>query len=91
MRAALAPSDAYVKKAKAADLLVLGASRYDYGMPSTLKAWGCSSKLFTRLSKLYGARPVGQPGAASDRRARGVPGVKKAPCGRPGRAWYGPC
>ena len=38
-RAALAPSDAYVAEVKAADLLVLVAPMYNYGMPSALKAW----------------------------------------------------
>lgn len=37
--AALALSDALVAELKAADLLVIGAPMYNFGIPSTLKAW----------------------------------------------------
>jgi FMN-dependent NADH-azoreductase len=39
MRATLAESDALVDELLAADLLVIGAPMYNFGMPSTLKAW----------------------------------------------------
>jgi FMN-dependent NADH-azoreductase len=39
MRATLAESDALVDELLAADLLVIGVSMYNFGMPSTLKAW----------------------------------------------------
>ena len=38
-RAAVALSDALVAELKAADILVIGAPMYNFGMPSTLKAW----------------------------------------------------
>ena len=38
-REALALSDALVEELKAADLLIIGAPMYNFGMPSTLKAW----------------------------------------------------
>jgi len=38
-REALALSDRLVAELKAADLLVIGAPMYNFGMPSTLKAW----------------------------------------------------
>jgi FMN-dependent NADH-azoreductase len=38
-RAALALSDTLVAELKAADLVVIGAPMYNFGMPSTLKAW----------------------------------------------------
>jgi FMN-dependent NADH-azoreductase len=38
-REALALSDALVDELKAADLIVIGAPMYNFGMPSTLKAW----------------------------------------------------
>jgi FMN-dependent NADH-azoreductase len=38
-REALALSDAMVDELKAADLIVIGAPMYNFGMPSTLKAW----------------------------------------------------
>jgi FMN-dependent NADH-azoreductase len=38
-REALALSDALVEELKAADLIVIGAPMYNFGMPSTLKAW----------------------------------------------------
>src|SRR3954464_271398 len=38
-REALALSDALITELKAADLIVLGAPMYNFGMPSTLKAW----------------------------------------------------
>lgn len=39
MHAALAESDALVDELLAADLVVIGAPMYNFGMPSTLKAW----------------------------------------------------
>jgi len=39
MRATLAESDALVDELLAADLLVIGVPMYNFGMPSTLKAW----------------------------------------------------
>jgi FMN-dependent NADH-azoreductase len=36
---ALALSDALIAELKAADLVVIGAPMYNFGMPSTLKAW----------------------------------------------------
>jgi FMN-dependent NADH-azoreductase len=39
MRATLSESDALVDELLAADLLVIGAPMYNFGMPSTLKAW----------------------------------------------------
>jgi FMN-dependent NADH-azoreductase len=38
-RAALALSDTLVRELKDADLIVIGAPMYNFGMPSTLKAW----------------------------------------------------
>jgi FMN-dependent NADH-azoreductase len=38
-RDALALSDALIDELKAADLIVIGAPMYNFGMPSTLKAW----------------------------------------------------
>jgi len=38
-RAALALSDALVAELRQADLIVIGAPMYNFGMPSTLKAW----------------------------------------------------
>jgi FMN-dependent NADH-azoreductase len=38
-RAAVALSDALIAELKAADLIVIGAPMYNFGMPSTLKAW----------------------------------------------------
>jgi FMN-dependent NADH-azoreductase len=38
-RAALALADRLVAEVKEADLLVIGAPMYNFGMPSTLKAW----------------------------------------------------
>ena len=38
-REALALSDALIAELKAADLIVIGAPMYNFGMPSTLKAW----------------------------------------------------
>jgi FMN-dependent NADH-azoreductase len=38
-RDALALSDALVAELKAADLIVIGAPMYNFGIPSTLKAW----------------------------------------------------
>jgi FMN-dependent NADH-azoreductase len=38
-RATLALSDALIAELKAADLIVIGAPMYNFGMPSTLKAW----------------------------------------------------
>ncbi|HYJ30153.1 MAG TPA: NAD(P)H-dependent oxidoreductase [Allosphingosinicella sp.] len=38
-RAALALSDALVAELSAADILVIGAPMYNFGIPSTLKAW----------------------------------------------------
>lgn len=38
-RAALALSDRLVAELKAADLIVIGAPMYNFGLPSTLKAW----------------------------------------------------
>jgi FMN-dependent NADH-azoreductase len=38
-REALALSDALIDELKAADLIVIGAPMYNFGMPSTLKAW----------------------------------------------------
>lgn len=38
-RAALAGSDALVDQVLAADLIVIGAPTYNYGMPAALKAW----------------------------------------------------
>lgn len=38
-RAAVALSDRLVAELKAADLIVIGAPMYNFGMPSTLKAW----------------------------------------------------
>ncbi|HEX8443164.1 MAG TPA: FMN-dependent NADH-azoreductase [Allosphingosinicella sp.] len=37
--AALALSDALIAELKGADLIVIGAPMYNFGMPSTLKAW----------------------------------------------------
>lgn len=39
MHAALAESDALVDELVAADLVVIGVPMYNFGMPSTLKAW----------------------------------------------------
>jgi FMN-dependent NADH-azoreductase len=39
MHAALAESDALVDELASADLIVIGAPMYNFGMPSTLKAW----------------------------------------------------
>ena len=39
MREALAQSDALVDELLAADLIVIGVPMYNFGMPSTLKAW----------------------------------------------------
>jgi FMN-dependent NADH-azoreductase len=39
MHAALAESDALVDELLAADLVVIGAPMYNFGMPATLKAW----------------------------------------------------
>lgn len=39
MRAALAWSDAAIDELEAADVIVLGAPMYNYGMPARLKAW----------------------------------------------------
>ena len=39
MRAALAWSDAAIAELEAADVVVLGAPMYNYGMPAALKAW----------------------------------------------------
>ena len=38
-RGAVALSDALIAELKAADLIVIGAPMYNFGMPSTLKAW----------------------------------------------------
>jgi FMN-dependent NADH-azoreductase len=38
-RVALALSDALVRELKDADVIVIGAPMYNFGMPSTLKAW----------------------------------------------------
>jgi FMN-dependent NADH-azoreductase len=38
-RDAIALSDALIAELKAADLIVIGAPMYNFGMPSTLKAW----------------------------------------------------
>ena len=38
-RAALALSDALIDELREADLVVIGAPMYNFGMPSTLKAW----------------------------------------------------
>jgi len=38
-RKALALSDALIAELKAADIVVIGAPMYNFGMPSTLKAW----------------------------------------------------
>lgn len=38
-RRAIALSDALIDELKAADLIVIGAPMYNFGMPSTLKAW----------------------------------------------------
>ena len=38
-RAALALSDSLIAELKEADLVVIGAPMYNFGMPSTLKAW----------------------------------------------------
>jgi FMN-dependent NADH-azoreductase len=38
-RAALALSDSLVEELRAADLIVIGAPMYNFGIPSTLKAW----------------------------------------------------
>lgn len=38
-RDAIALSDALIAELKAADLVVIGAPMYNFGMPSTLKAW----------------------------------------------------
>jgi len=38
-REALALSDALIEELKAADLVIIGAPMYNFGMPSTLKAW----------------------------------------------------
>ena len=38
-REALALSDALIDELKAADLVIIGAPMYNFGMPSTLKAW----------------------------------------------------
>jgi FMN-dependent NADH-azoreductase len=38
-RGALALSDALIEEIRSADILVLGAPMYNFGMPSTLKAW----------------------------------------------------
>ena len=38
-RAALALSDALIDELREADLIVIGAPMYNFGMPSTLKAW----------------------------------------------------
>lgn len=39
MRAVLAWSDAAIAELEAADVIVMGAPMYNYGMPSALKAW----------------------------------------------------
>jgi len=39
MRAAIAPSDALVARVLAADAMVIGTPIYNFGMPSTLKAF----------------------------------------------------
>lgn len=39
MRAALAESDVLVDELASADLIVIGVPMYNFGMPSTLKAW----------------------------------------------------
>lgn len=39
MHAALAESDVLVDELSAADLIVVGVPMYNFGMPSTLKAW----------------------------------------------------
>lgn len=39
MKAALAVSDKYIAEIKQADVIVLGAPMYNYGMPAVLKAW----------------------------------------------------
>src|SRR5687768_955704 len=39
MKAALAESDALVDELVSADLIVIGVPMYNFGMPSTLKAW----------------------------------------------------
>ena len=38
-RAAIALSDALIEEIRSADVLVIGAPMYNFGMPSTLKAW----------------------------------------------------
>jgi FMN-dependent NADH-azoreductase len=38
-RLALAKSDEYIRQIEEADLFVIGAPMYNYGMPATLKAW----------------------------------------------------
>lgn len=38
-REALAPSDALVAELEAADIIVIGAPIYNFGIPATLKAW----------------------------------------------------
>ena len=38
-RAALAPSDTLIAEVRAADVIVVGTPMYNYGLPSTLKAW----------------------------------------------------
>lgn len=38
-KAALEKSDNYIQQIKQADLLVIGAPMYNYGMPAVLKAW----------------------------------------------------
>ena len=39
MRAALAWSDAAITELETADLIIIGAPMYNYGLPGTLKAW----------------------------------------------------
>jgi FMN-dependent NADH-azoreductase len=39
MRDALVPSDHLISEVRAADVIVIGAPMYNYGMPAVLKAW----------------------------------------------------
>lgn len=60
MRRALAESDALVDELVAADLIVIGVPMYNFGMPSTLKAWIDN---IVRVGRTFGfdRRRAGEP------------------------------
>lgn len=65
MRAAIAPSDAIVARVLGADGLVIGTPIYNFGMPSTLKAF---FDHVSRNGKTFVADETGMHGLLDDRR-----------------------